>query len=267
MIKTILTITFSWITLLAYSQTYFEQGNKYLNEGNYFKADSMYSLVIESMPFGDAYYNRAIARMNMKDMRGFCVDMKKASSNNDKEAKNLHERTCLDIDTVFYSETYSIGRENYSFKEIIFKEKYYDLTEGFIYDKKNKEIARYRIQGNYKWFGLIPKMPEFDGGERKLLKFIKSNLKYPISEMDAYKKYAGDHATVYVQFDISKSGKVEKVEVSDEKKKHTEKYISKNFVNEALRIVKSLPDFKPGVFMDKEVVVRHIIPIKFSFPK
>jgi protein TonB len=267
MIKTTLSLIFFSISLIAFSQTYYDQGTQYLQTGDYEKADSMLTLAIEAIPFGDAYYNRAIARMKMDEMAGFCIDIKKAASYNDNEAEKLHIQYCLDIDTINYSDTYEIVENISSFVEIVNKEKYYDLTEGFVYDKSDNQIARYRIQNDYKWYGLVPNMPEFEGGERKMLKFLKSNLVYPDSERDAYKKYAGTYATVYVQFDISESGKVTNVQVSDEKKEHTEKNISRNFVNEALRIVRLLPDFKPENFKGEPVIVRNVIPIKFDFPK
>lgn len=267
MIKTTLLLILSFISLITFSQTLYDQGTVYLQNGDYVKADSMFTLAIEAIPFGDAYYNRAIARMQMKDMSGFCMDIKKASSYDDEEAENLHIQYCLDIDTINYSDTYEIVKNTSSFLEIINKEKYYNFTEGFVYDQKDNLIARYRIQNNYKWYGLVPNMPEFEGGEKKMLRFFESNLTYPSSERDAYDKYAGTYATVYVQFDISVAGKVENVQVSDEKKEHTEKNISINFVNEALRIVKLLPDFKPGTFMGEPIIVRNVKPIKFDFPK
>lgn len=267
MIKTTFSLILLSITMIGFSQTYYDQGTQYLQNGDYAKADSMLTLAIEAIPFGDAYYNRAIARMKMNDMAGFCIDIKKATSYNDKEAEKLHIQYCLDIDTINYSDTYEIVENISSLIEIVIKEKYYDLTEGFVYDQKDNQIARYRIQNNYKWYGLVPDMPEFEGGEKKMLKFLKSNLVYPESEKDAYKKYAGNYATVYVQFDISETGKVTNVQVSDEKKEHTEKNISINFVNEALRIVRLLPDFNPGSFKGEPVIVRNVIPIKFDFPK
>ena len=267
MIKIALLWTFSLITQITFSQTLYNKGILFQQNGDYVKADSMYTLAIEALPLGDAYYNRAIARLKMNNMKGFCSDIKQASTYNDIEAENLHKQYCLNIDTIYYTEAFEKVKNKSYYLEIIRQEKYYDLTEGFVFDKKENLIAKYQIQNNFKCFGLTPDMPEFIGGEKKLLKFIEIYLVYPNSEIEAYKKYAGAFATVYVQFDISTTGKVENIHISDEKKEHTKKYICENFVNEAVRVVGLLPDFKPGTFMGKPIVVRYVMPIKFNFPE
>jgi hypothetical protein len=253
--------------MITFSQTLYEKGILFLQNGDYVKADSMFTLAIEALPFDDAYFNRAITRLKMHDMKGFSLDIKKASSYDDKEAEKLHKQYCINVDTIYYTEAFEKVKNKSYYLEIINQEKYYDFIEGFVYDKKENLIAKYKIQNNFKWFVLSPNMPEFIGGEKKLLKFIKTHLVYPISEMDAYKKYAGTAVTVYVQFDISSKGKVENVQISDDKKEQTKKYISENFVNEAMRVVGLLPDFKPGTFMGKPIVVRYVAPIEFNFPQ
>ncbi len=249
------------------SQTYYQQGTEYLKKGNYIKADSLFTLSIEGIPNKNAFYNRAITRMYKGDKKGFCLDLKSAAEFKDAEAGNLHKSKCLEIDTVKYSDTYTIVSDNWFLTEIIEKERYYDLTEGRFYDAQDKLIAEYKIKKDYKWFEKLPNKPDYIGGERKLWKFINSELKYPESENNAYEKYSGGFATVYVEFDISTNGQVCNVQVAEFKREHTMKNISKNFTQEALRVINLLPDFEIPTFMDNAVVFRYVVPIKFEFPK
>jgi hypothetical protein len=265
MTKTKLLLIFLSISLNIFSQAFYDKGIKYFENGDYLKSDSMFTLIIEDAPFRDAYFNRAAVRLKMNNMRGFCIDIKNASLYGDKESDNLNKQYCLDIDTIYYSDNFNKVNDNPFYTEIIYTEKYFDLTEGFLFDKGNKLIAKFKIQNNYKWFELTPNMPEFNGGEINLSKFLVSNLVYPNSEMDAYRKYPGTSEIVDVQFDISKTGKVENVKLSDDTLRDSRKYLSKDFVKEALRIVKLLPDFKRGTFMGEPVVVRRVVPIKFNF--
>ncbi|SKC24270.1 hypothetical protein SAMN03080601_03567 [Alkalitalea saponilacus] len=255
------------LSITALTQSFYEQGTSYLQNGDFVKADSTLTLAIESMPFRDAFYNRAIARMQLNNMSGFCIDIKKAASLNDEEAEKLHTQFCLDIDTVYYSESFQRVDENPHLMEVIKKEKFYDLTEGHFYDMTENEVARYRIQNEHKWYGLVPKMPKFIGKEKTLQRFLQKNLKYPENEKDAYQKYPGNYTTVYIQYDIDTIGKVCNVIVLEERKEHTYKHISENFINEAIRVIESMPDFKPALFMNKPVNVRNSIPITFTFPR
>jgi periplasmic protein TonB len=268
MTKTVILLIFLWISLGAYCQNLFEKGGLLLKNGEYAKADSVLSLAIEASPFLDAYYNRAIARMKMNKMEGFCADIYKASTYNDKESENLYKQYCTEIDSINYTDRFEVVENRSDYLEIITKGKYLDMTEGLVYDGKNSLIAKYNIHDDFKFFSLTPIMPEFPGGQKKLLKFIESNLVFPKSEMDAKKKYPYSSLTIFVQFDVSEAGKVENVRIADNAfKEYTMKSVSENFRNEALRVVGIMADFKPGKFMGKPVAFRYILPIKFCFPQ
>jgi tetratricopeptide (TPR) repeat protein len=252
-----------FISATTFSQTYYQKGILYFNNGEYTKADSLFTLAIGILPFTDAYYNRAITRLKLNNMQGFCCDLRKAAED-DKEAKALYQKECLTIDTIYHSESFAVSNnKSYSYLEIVQKEKYCDYTNGYICNKKKELIAKYRIIAHYKWFGLVPVMPE----NKNIKSFIKKNLQYPQTEENAYEKYAGNSCTVYIQFDISELGKITNVRISDDRYEHTIKYISKSFIDEALRVVRSLPDFKPGSLFGTPMIVRYELPITFTFPK
>jgi TonB family protein len=98
----------------------------------------------------------------------------------------------------------------------------------------------------------LSKMPEFPGGEKELINFLAKNTKYP---PDA--KENGIQGTVMVHFVITKEGKVEKAEILQS--------VSQAIDNEALRVVSSMPAWKPGRDKNGQAADAHLtIPIKFK---
>ena len=99
---------------------------------------------------------------------------------------------------------------------------------------------------------VVEQMPEYPGGEAEMRKFIAENVQYP---EDA--KLSGAFGTAYIKFVVDKSGKVTLPDVI--KSSGTE-----SIDNEALRVIKLLPDFKPGMQRGQAVDVQLTVPIKFS---
>ncbi len=100
-------------------------------------------------------------------------------------------------------------------------------------------------------FIMMENKPEFPGGERALLKYLASSVKYPI--IAAQNNIQG---TVYLSFVISKTGKVEKVQIL--------RGVDNSIDREALRVVSSMPDWKPGKQGTRPVAVSYQVPIKFT---
>ncbi len=100
-------------------------------------------------------------------------------------------------------------------------------------------------------FLIVEKMPEFPGGEPALRKFIAENVKYPplAQENDISGK-------VYVRFVVTKTGAVGEVQVV--------RSVDKLLDDEAVRVVKDLPNFKPGQQRGKPVSVWYTVPIDFQ---
>ena len=100
-------------------------------------------------------------------------------------------------------------------------------------------------------FDTVDQMPEFPGGKQKLLEFISNHLKYPAILQD------GDiQGKVICRIIVSKTGKVEKCEVV--------RSLERTCDNEALRVLKTLPEFIPGKLKGKNVNVWYTIPVVFS---
>ena len=65
--------------------------------------------------------------------------------------------------------------------------------------------------------------------------------------------------TVYVTFVINKSGEIRSPEIL----KSVEDY--PEFDKEAVRLVLSMPSWKPGLINDEPVNVRYNLPVRFAF--
>ncbi|MAW21173.1 MAG: energy transducer TonB [Flavobacteriales bacterium] len=101
------------------------------------------------------------------------------------------------------------------------------------------------------FFMVVENMPEFPGGDLGLMKYIQKNVKYP-----AIAKEYNITGKVYVSFIVDKTGSVTNVKVV--------RGVDKNLDAEAVRVVKSLPKYKPGKQRGKAVRVMFTIPINFT---
>jgi len=99
-------------------------------------------------------------------------------------------------------------------------------------------------------FVVVEEMPEFPGGEQACKNFIARTLKYPIKAMNS-----GKTGKVYVTFIVNKNGKVENAKVI--------RGIDPALDAEVVRVVNSLPDWKPGKQRGQAVDVVYTMPIEF----
>ncbi|HOZ29596.1 MAG TPA: energy transducer TonB [Bacteroidales bacterium] len=100
-------------------------------------------------------------------------------------------------------------------------------------------------------FAVVEDKPLFPGGDAALMKFIADNTKYP-----EIAKENGIQGRVFIQFVIDKNGNVTKVQVA----KGVDPYLDE----EALRVVKMLPNWTPGKQRGKPVPVTFVVPINFK---
>ncbi|MGV3504380.1 MAG: energy transducer TonB [Adhaeribacter sp.] len=91
----------------------------------------------------------------------------------------------------------------------------------------------------------------FPGGEGELRKFIRANLKYPPNALRN-----GLDGTVLVQFVVDRNGKIWDPKVANPLGLGTDE--------EALRVVKLLPDFKPALKDGQPVEYRYTLPFRFG---
>lgn len=99
-------------------------------------------------------------------------------------------------------------------------------------------------------YNSVEKMPEFPGGQQKLIAYLQKNITYP--EQALADSIQG---VIFVEFTVTKKGKI-----TDVKPKRKGNPI---LVQEALRVVSAMPDWNPGEENGKKVNVRCLIPIRF----
>ena len=100
-------------------------------------------------------------------------------------------------------------------------------------------------------FTVVEKNPEFPGGMPELTNFIVKNLQYPEAARRA--KVSGK---VFVRFVINTDGSFQDVQIL--------KGIGFGADAEAVRVIKAMPRWKPGMQDGKPVRVRYNLPIKFD---
>lgn len=98
--------------------------------------------------------------------------------------------------------------------------------------------------------------PEFPGGIVAMMEYVKANLKYP--ERALNEKISGRCA---VKFTVNPDGSLSDITVLDGIKACPE------CEAEAIRVVQSMPKWKPGKIAGKPVALYYNLPIKFSLPK
>lgn len=102
-----------------------------------------------------------------------------------------------------------------------------------------------------KIFLVVEQSSEFPGGDEARTKFIQNNLHYP-----AIAKENGIQGIVYITFVIDKEGKVTDASVR--------KGVGAGLDEEALRVIKLMPPWKPAKQAGKAVKQQFTLPIRFA---
>ena len=100
-------------------------------------------------------------------------------------------------------------------------------------------------------FQIVEEMPAYPGGEQKLMEFIAKGIKYP-----QIARETGIQGRVFVGFVIEPDGSVSNVKVL--------RGIGGGCDEEAMRVVKSMPKWKPGKQRGKAVRVSYMLPVNFT---
>lgn len=100
-------------------------------------------------------------------------------------------------------------------------------------------------------FFIVEDMPEFPGGDNALRAYIANSIKYPVIAQEN-----GVQGKVYVTFVVSRDGSVTNATIA--------RGVDASLDKEALRVVTSLPKWKPGKQRGKPVNVSYTVPINFK---
>ena len=109
-------------------------------------------------------------------------------------------------------------------------------------------------QSNQSVYDQVEQMPEFPGGMPAMIEFLQTNLKYP---KDAIKQQVGGR--VMVMFVVETDGTLSNVRVA--------KKVFPSLDSEAVRVVKTMPKWKPGKEKGRPVRVNFTLPVVFSLKK
>ncbi|MBM6758102.1 M56 family metallopeptidase [Bacteroides mediterraneensis] len=100
-------------------------------------------------------------------------------------------------------------------------------------------------------FDVVEQMPEFPGGMRAGLEFMARNLKYPTKAQEA-----GKQGRVIVQFIVQKDGSLSDL--------HVLRPVDPWLDAEAIRVIGSMPKWKPGMQDGQAVAVKFNLPVTFA---
>ena len=100
-------------------------------------------------------------------------------------------------------------------------------------------------------FQIVEEMPAYPGGDQKLMEFIAKGIKYP-----QIARETGIQGRVFVGFVVEPDGSISNVKLL--------RGIGGGCDEEAMRVIKSLPKWKPGKQRGKAVRVSYQIPVLFK---
>ncbi|HAQ20982.1 MAG TPA: hypothetical protein DCR40_17375 [Prolixibacteraceae bacterium] len=104
--------------------------------------------------------------------------------------------------------------------------------------------------GNKEIFTIVEQMPEFPGGSLALRMYIIQQIKYPLLAQEH-----GIQGEVFVSFVINSYGVVSNVKIA--------RSVDPALDNEAIRVIYTMPKWKPGFQQGKAVDVAYTLPITF----
>jgi len=100
-------------------------------------------------------------------------------------------------------------------------------------------------------FTIVEQMPSFPGGDAKMYEYLGKNIKYP-----QIARESGIQGRVFVNYVVEPDGSVSNVKVL--------RGIGGGCDEEAMRVVKAMPKWKPGKQRGKAVRVSYTLPVVFK---
>ncbi len=131
------------------------------------------------------------------------------------------------------------------------------IKDGIVIDKLDsltQDITSVPVKKDEEIFIKVEESPVFPGGDIALLKYIAENTNYPTEAIDINLE-----GKVIVKFAVMSDGSVSKVQ--------TIRSVSPILDKEAIRVVSSLPQWKPGKQNGKPVSVWFSVPVTFQLLK
>ena len=121
-----------------------------------------------------------------------------------------------------------------------------------IYDDDRKININQDFSKEDSVFTIVGTQPGFPGGQKLMYKFISDSLIYPVEA-----KVSNSQGKVFMQFIVEKDGTISSITVYKDRVGH-------GAVEEAYRILKKMPLWKPGIKNGKTVRVLYTLPFEFK---
>ena len=112
------------------------------------------------------------------------------------------------------------------------------------------DLVKDNVDEAHKIYDVVEKMPEFPGGKEALKSYVASSIKYP-----AEAEKAGIQGRVHTAFIVEKDGCVTGARAMTS--------VDPQLDAEALRIVRNMPKWTPGMQDGKPVRVKYLVPVTF----
>ena len=239
-------------------------------------ADSLFHLSLQMAPMPETYYNIGLTKFRLKDTCAFCKNMKYASDMYDTSAIRLYNKRCIlktvkyfdnskHPDSLFYVEVtkYFCDLAQFPIERVYFiknkitgeisqyDEPIYDMTNSNDSEAPYSFIDLNKFGTDTPIFVVVEDMPQFPGGNEARIKFLMDNIRYPQTAKDN-----GVQGTVYSTFQIGADGRISDVRIL--------RGLGNGLDEEAVRVIKLMPKWKPGMQSGKAVRVQFNMPIRFT---
>ena len=125
-----------------------------------------------------------------------------------------------------------------------------DEAEGEVLKAKEVVVDEKPKEEETKVFDVVEQMPQFPGGPQALFEYLSKNIKYPVVAEEN-----GIQGRVIVTFVVERDGSITDVKVA--------KSVDPSLDKEAMRVVKSMPNWIPGKQNGSAVRVKYTVPVTF----
>ncbi len=114
-----------------------------------------------------------------------------------------------------------------------------------------KATASSQSQNEKVVFTVVEKMPQFPGGDQALFKYLSNSVKYPVEAQKT-----GVQGRVICQYVVNENGAITDVSVV--------RGVDPALDEEAIRVLKAMPNWIPGEQRGQKVSVKYTLPINFK---
>lgn len=118
-------------------------------------------------------------------------------------------------------------------------------------EREQRQITNQPPQEPNKVFDIVEVMPQFPGGNSELMRYLGTNIKYPTIAAEN-----GIQGRVVLKFVVSKDGSISNIQIV--------RSLDPSCDKEAIRVVKGMPKWIPGMQNGHPVAVYFTLPVLFK---